>query len=390
MATHSEPSGAVVIGGLGMVASLGLDAATVCAAARAGLMRSRTLENYRLRSAVEGDEEPVIGHPVAMLTRGFEGRARQMRLLQGALADLLMQTPQVDWQAEPHKFYIAFPDPARIGRGAELIADESARRSHSERLARSDESESPPETSPASAAESLMQRAAELARWPATPVIAFSRSAGKTAALEAIQAAIADLASGVTTLAVVIAADSLLDEETLNWLHMCGRLKCDAAPAGLRPGEAGVALMLCSRASAYASSGCAQIQAMAFAEDAHDFLSGRTPVGEGLAEVVGRLWAGSEHPIPWIVSDQNGEYYRAADWGFAAVRLRAQEAAFASPVLWYPAASVGDTGAASALVGICYAERAWRRGYAPGPLALIAASDDESGRGALALCNVGA
>jgi len=68
MATHSEPSGAVVIGGLGMVASLGLDAATVCAAARAGLMRSRTLENYRLRSAVEGDEEPVIGHPVTMLT----------------------------------------------------------------------------------------------------------------------------------------------------------------------------------------------------------------------------------------------------------------------------------------------------------------------------------
>lgn len=385
MATHSEPSGAVVIGGLGMVASLGLDAATVCAAARAGLMRSRTLENYRLRSAVEGVEEAVIGHPVTLLTRGFEGRARQVRLLQGALADLLLQTPQIDWQAESHKFYAAIPDPARIYRGGELIADEAARQALSERLEQPDESDLASDAAPASIAEPLLERAAALARWPGTPAIAFASCAGRIASLEAIRAATADIDSGVTTLAVVVAVDSLLDEGTLNWLNMCGRLKCDAAPTGLRPGEAAVALMLSSRPREL-SPGCSvEVEGVAFAQDERAFLSGLTPLGEGLAEVIGQLRAGHEQDSPWIVADLNGENYRAAEWGFAAVRLRAKDAAFDSPVLWYPAASLGDTGAASALIGCCFAVRAWQRGYAPAGRALITACDDEAVRGALAL-----
>ncbi len=91
------------IAGIGLVSALGCDAATSCAAARAGLVRSRVLDNFALRSAVDGEAEPVIGHPVSLLTRGFEGDARLMRLLQGALTDLLADTADFPWAGTVHR-----------------------------------------------------------------------------------------------------------------------------------------------------------------------------------------------------------------------------------------------------------------------------------------------
>jgi 3-oxoacyl-[acyl-carrier-protein] synthase-1 len=365
MAARADTHGAAVIAGLGMVASLGLDVATVCAAARAGLIRSRTLENYRMRSAVEGAEETVIGHQVTLLTRGFEGKARQIRLAQGALTDLLHQTRHIDWRSNEHRFYVAFPHPGRLGQAANS------------------------QTPNSSLADGILKRAAELARWPAPTTIEFSTSAGNVAALEAIQAAMTDLAAGVTRIAIIVAVDSLLDEPTLNWLHTCGRLKCDAAPSGLRPGEAAVALVLSSTPTELPTARPARITAVSFADEERSLLSGKPVHGEGLAKVVGNLRVDSEGSSVWMLSDQNGEIYRATDWGFAVVRLRARDSAFASPVLWYPAASMGDTGIASPLVGVCMAVRAWERGYAPADCALVVACNDDGRRGALALNNTG-
>jgi 3-oxoacyl-[acyl-carrier-protein] synthase-1 len=383
MATRVSADDAV-IEGLGMVASLGFDVDTICAAARAGLLRSRPLENYRIRSAVGGDEEPVIAHEAGLLTLGFEGAARQIRLAQGALSDLLRHTPQVDWAGQRHRFYVALADPARLDLGALLIADEAERGALAERQsARAAEIES--EMPFPQSAELILRRAAQLARWPAQIEMAFSSCAGNLAALQAIEAASADLSSGTTDIAVVIGVDSLLDEAILNWLNVCGRLKCDGAPAGLRPGEAAVALALRPALGVSASSGSAQIQGIAFSDDARSLYSGSAPAGEGLAEAIDGLWRSARYTMPWLICDQNGENYRAADWGFAAVRLRAQHESFASPILWYPAASIGDTATASALAGICFAALAWKRGYAPAEGALITACNDDGGRGAIFL-----
>ncbi|HVS75709.1 MAG TPA: hypothetical protein VHE11_02165 [Steroidobacteraceae bacterium] len=388
-AGSSRNGGGAVIGGFGMVASLGYDGATVCAAARAGLVRPAVQPGFRIRSDVEGDEEPVIAHQATLLTRGFEGRARLIRLAQGALEDLRVRTPHIDWQATPHRLYVALPDPARIDRGEALMADAEARASVAARLAQRQSSEPAGAAVPVAIADPIVRKAAMLARWPAEPVIAFASLASRTGALRAVQAAIADLTAGACGLAVILALDSLLDESTLHWLHSCGRLKCDGTPAGLQPGEAAVALALLGGGGNLPNGRSIRVGPVDFADEARSFFAGTPPAGEGLAEVIGRAWPGPDDATPWILPDQNGEYYRAADWGFALVRLRARSAAFAAPVLWFPAASVGDTGAAAPLVAACFAAQAWERGYAPARAALITACDDEAGRSALALLDTG-
>lgn len=386
MSTSASGRGAI-IGGFGMVASLGYDAATICAAARAGLVRPAVQPGFRIRSAVEGDEEPVVGHQATLLTQGFEGRARLVRLAQGALTDLKNHTAGIDWPATPHRFYVAMADPART-RGAEVTSADPARDPSPVELRMAGVAGSAPLASMLANAQSFLSAAAALANWPVPPSVAFVSLAGRTGALRAMQAAIADLSSGVVQVAVVLAVDSLLDEDTMSWLHAGGRLKCDSAPAGLQPGEAAVALGLCGDGNDHEGRSIL-VGPVAVAAEARNFAAGQPPVGEGLAAAIGTAWSGPDDAIPWILCDQNGEYYRATDWGFASVRLRARSAAFASPVLWYPAVSVGDTGAAASLVATCFAVHAWERGYAPAGAALVTACDDGEGRCALMLFDAG-
>jgi len=347
-----------------MVAALGNDVAMNCAAARAGLVRSGVLENYRIRSAVEGSEQPVIGHAAHLYTKGFEGETRLVRLMQGALLDLLRQTPHVDWPSVGARFYVALPDPAR----GQALAPEG----------------SPNDTRrhPWAVAARILEKVLRLVAWPGAGQPAYVSVAGHAAGPLMLQAAMQDLANGATQMAVVIGVDSLLDEDTLNWLHSIDRLKCDGAPDGLQPGEACVALAL-TRAGL--ASQLAKITAVAVADEPRHLLSGTPTRGEALAQVVTEAWRVCGANKPWIVSDQNGEVYRAMDWGHAVVRLRADFDAFADPELWYPAASFGDTGAVSALLGICMAAKAWQRNYAVADAALIVSSADGPSRAAIAL-----
>jgi 3-oxoacyl-[acyl-carrier-protein] synthase-1 len=386
MAARTQTSPGVVIGGIGMVASLGLDAPTVCAAARAGLVRPQTIDGYRIRSAVEGDEEPVIGYPATLLTAGFEGDARLIRLAQGALSDLLRHTPQIEWRTCRHKFYLALPDSHRVNRGEQLIMDSAAREALRERL----EEDAPTPLVPEAVGMSIASKAAASAAWPTIPDVAFANLGGATGVMQAIQRASGDLSAGAIEVAVVLAVDSLLDERTLDWLNSCGRLKCDASPTGLRPGEAAVGLALRLGTGDAVEISTVGLGDMAFARDQRTFLGGSSPGGEGLAEVLRALRADETDRAPWLVTDQNGETYRSADWGFAVVRLRSGDAGFADPIVWYPAASLGDTGVAAPLVSICLAARAWERGYAPADIALVTASDDDEGRAGLALTFGGA
>lgn len=365
-----------------MVTALGYDAPTVCAGARAGLSRSSVIEHYRVRSEVEGDPEAVVGHQASLLTRGFEGEARLVRLAQGGLTDLLVQTAKVDWQTRRHHFYLSLPDVRRTHEGSRLIADDEARQAHTEK-----QSQLPPDQAAATnkaKAERILRRAAALAHWPVPPVMRFQTFSGHAGGLEATQAALADLQAGVTEIAVLVGVDSLLDEDTLDWLQQCGRLKCDGAPAGFQPGEAAVAIALTAQPLP-ADQVLGLVRSTALAQEQRTLIGGATAAGEALTEALAQCWAADRGENPWLITDQNGEVYRATDWGHAVVRLRARFESFADPVLWYPTIFFGDTGAASALTGICMAVHAWVRSYAPARTALIAAASDGAGRAALRL-----
>ena len=393
----SQPSAGAYVAGLGMVASLGADVLTNCAAARAGISRARPLDHYRLRSMLESAPEPVVGHEAALLTHGFERTPRLVRLAQGALSDLVAQTPDVDWSGRVHRFYLSLPDPLRIHSGAELIADEDERRARLQTLskvqtyvqAQHEQLGEPDETTQKTGrGAALLRQAAALARWPADVAVGYASDAGHAGGLAAVRAALADLAADPGIIAIVLGVDSLLDEETLEWLNFCGRLKCDSFPAGLQPGEAAVAVALTAEpreVSARRSS--VVLRGVSVAREKRGLLTGAVGCGEGLADVIAQAW-GAEATTPWIISDHNGEIYRATDWGHAVVRLRALSDAFADPVVWYPSMSFGDTAAASALVGIAVAVRAWERRYAPGPTALVVSASDGEGRAALPLVSM--
>jgi hypothetical protein len=380
-----------VVAGIGMVAALGTDVATNCAASRAGITRSSTLEHYKARSAVDGLDEPINGHQASLFTRGFEGDARLVRLAQGALTDLLVQSPGLDWTRRPTQFYMSLPDARRIRTGFDLIAEDDVRREHAEEEAARQQVERQAgapaaDVLHAARAARTLERAAALARWPSAvsrPRVSF---AGHTGGIDAIRVALADLAAGTTELAVILGVESFLDEDTLAWLHLCGRLKCDGMPAGLQPGEAGVAIALASRdPRPPAGRPLPAVATVSVAREARTLIAGASATGEALAAVIGECWDGRDRRTPWIISDHNGEVYRASDWGHAVVRLRAQFEAFDDPAVWIPAVSFGDTGAASALLGVCIAIRAWDRNHAPATTAIVAATADDDSRAALAL-----
>ena len=211
----AQPGGAVVVAGLGMAAALGPDVHTNCAAARAGLGRCSPIESYRGRSVTTGAPEPFIGHQASLFTRGFEGDARLVRLAQAALSDLRAQTPNIDWGNSRHAFYLSLPDPRRVHTGAELIADEEARRAWIEEQEAGPTDEAP---SGGDRAARILSQAARLVAWPAPAVLRFVSVAGHAGGLAAVRAAAADMSGGATNLAVVLGVDSLLDEPTLRWL----------------------------------------------------------------------------------------------------------------------------------------------------------------------------
>lgn len=357
-----------------MVSSLGCDALTSCAAARAGLVRPMVLENYRMRSNEDGREEPVIGHPVSLLTSGYEGNARLCRLIQGSLMDLMAQNSKSPWLGRTHRFYLALPNHLSI---------------HSHQDSLKNPTNLPPKNQ--GYLESLaktVNQAIEFSNWNGDCSVGHISTNGRIAALETIQVAAADLAAGTVELAIILAVDSLLDEETLTWLHQSGRLKCDGAPSGLQPGEAGAALLLRLESDADKNNlSSIKLRTPVINNNGTEFDSDQPLNGEGLADALSQV--GQKHKLQqnriWIVSDHNGEYDRATEWGHALLRMRALNQAYAEPIFWYPAAWFGDTNVASLLLAACSVSRAFERRYAVMDTAIIATTSNGKERGAFLL-----
>lgn len=362
----------IIIAGCGMVSPLGYDVLTSCAAARAGLVRSHVLDNFRIRSAVEGREEPVLGHSVRLLTSGYERNARLCRLMQGALKDLIEQNPDCPWQGKSHRFYLALPSPFRTRN------EEASKATSSKPVSTEDN---------VPMLEKTVMQAIELSKWSGEVALGCISAGDSIAAMHAIEAAIADLLSGAVTFAIVLGADSLLDEDTLIWLHQSGRLKCDAAPSGLQPGEAGVSMLLTLEDQTRNSRPRITVTRPSINQNGSALNSGQPPNGEGLAEAIAAAVKASQHQLnrAWIVADQNGEFRTANEWGHALARLRAIDQAYADPAFWYPIASFGDSGAAGPLLGICMAWRAFERHYAVSDTAIITATSAGKERGAVSL-----
>jgi hypothetical protein len=361
---------ALTITALGMVSALGCDAATACAAARAGIRRARRLDYFRLRS--DGEKESVAGHPVPIVAAGFEGRARLLRLLTAGMADLGSPGGEA-------AFYLSMPEPHRCFTGIRLVQDDAAREALIGRVG----TDEPPREISRDEVQLLLSTAAGHAGWPGRATLRFVSCAGHAGVAEAMERAIADLRSGAVEEAVVGGVDSLLDEDTLQWLQNTGRLKTKGVPAGLQPGEACALVRLrAGRKAGTDDAPLAAVEAVRTAMEPDPFLTGAPSRGTGLVEALSTV-AEPDADRAWVICDQNGESYRAAEWGYALCRMAGRFRGLAGSVVWYPAASFGDTGAASGAIAVCLAARAIERGYAPLTPAIVTMCSDGPARGAL-------
>jgi 3-oxoacyl-[acyl-carrier-protein] synthase-1 len=375
-----DSHGQIAITNVGMTCSLGHDAATACAASRAGITRPKRLDYFRVRSPEAGVEQ-VLGHAAPSIATGFEDRVRLIQLLAAGLGDLRASIGGK--LSDFAGFYLSMPSPLRPVTGLALIEHEEDRAVRLRICG-----EAGPEVLSQSAAQSLVSEAAELAGWPDRPDLRFVSCAGHAGVAEATQHAMTDLRSGAIVGAIVGGVDSLLDYQTLAWLHTTGRLKTSDRPAGLQPGEACalVGLKTMRNIPSRARPPVALIREVWTGVERATLLSGEAPPGNGLSQALMPAADASRQDTAgcaWLITDQNGETYRAVEWGNAVCRVAARYPAFSTAAIWYPALSFGDTGAASGALSICVAAKSFERGYARLASAVVASSSDGPLRAAL-------
>ncbi len=203
---------------------------------------------------------------------------------------------------------------------------------------------------------------------------------GRAGGLAALAAARASMAAG-TPLALVIAADSLLQQYVLGTLLMQQRIKTERLSDGLIPGMGAAALLLASPAAAtrLGLTPLARIAGIGCATEAGHFANEGDWQGDALATAAHTALADDAVPVAGLWSTMTGERCWAGEFGVTQVRCRARVPPTA--VVHHPADAWGDLGAASGVALIALAIAAQQRGWAQLP-ALVLASSDFGGRSA--------
>jgi 3-oxoacyl-[acyl-carrier-protein] synthase I len=210
---------------------------------------------------------------------------------------------------------------------------------------------------------------------------------GHAGALHGIAKAVGDLRSTRCSLAAVGGVESYMQTATLRALAGDRRLGGKGVRSGFHPGEGAgfVVLALDSTARRLGLRPLAKVRGAFAAIEERTFATGREVLGEGLAKAIAGAAADLALPgeaIDDVFCDINGERYRSEEWGMAVLRVQGVMArsSYEAPAnLW------GDVGAAWGALGCILSVRAWERGYARGPRALVWGSSDSGLRAAVVL-----
>lgn len=232
----------------------------------------------------------------------------------------------------------------------------------------------------------IIELAAQLSGWGCKPLIQFVSYSGHTSALEALNRAKQDLEKHLVDYAVVGGADSFLDEPTLRQLYDKGLLKTSDVAIGVQPAEAGTFVLLetANNAKSRGVHALGVLESIQLSTEDSIFLSDAPCLGKGLTKAILGLIKNfkeiADKPL-WIISDHNGESCRAMELGNVAVNIKSQLNNNIEEI-WYPALSFGETGGIGGIMAILMVISAFDRGYSPGSMGIVVASDYETNRGA--------
>jgi 3-oxoacyl-[acyl-carrier-protein] synthase I len=311
---------------LALVCPVGLTPESAVAAMRAGIDAFGELP-YRDNSG-----DPIRGAAVPTLAGALRGRRRITELLVSALEDVRERLPEHSLDTMPLLLCTRERDRPGPNVGG-IVAEAEARLGISFRRAGS-------------------------AHLPFGPVSVFR-------ALEQARQLCGERDS---TGCLIVAVDTLVDAQALDWLDRSKRLKREGHSDGVIPGEA-ACVALVSRQAPASSGSC--VLGLGFGQETATVLNEEPFLGRGMATAIQGALAEARvemHQVNFRISDVAGESYAFEELALAQIRtLRKSREC---QVLLHPAGSIGDCGAATGLVQLAWAEQSFARGYACGPLAL--------------------
>ena len=232
----------------------------------------------------------------------------------------------------------------------------------------------------------FLKRASERLAIPVTKEL-LGVQTGSTGVYALIERAMARMRAGQMNFCIIAAVDCYLLHDRLSLYDQNWRLKTDRNPAGFIPGEAGGVFLLETEGFARQrkSPVLMRIDAVHGGQEPNPVTGEKTSSGSGLTDAIRPLAELTENNLPWqwVLSDLNGERYKAYEWGVVLPRLHRFIAD--NYHLSHIADVVGDVGAATAAVQIGCISKAFERGYAPATSALLFAGNDAGKRYAMTI-----
>jgi 3-oxoacyl-[acyl-carrier-protein] synthase-1 len=213
---------------------------------------------------------------------------------------------------------------------------------------------------------------------------------GSTGVYQLIERAMEKMRAGEMEFCIVAAVDSYLLHDRLGFYDQNWRLKSDRNPTGFIPGEAASAFLLETEKHARQRKApvLLRIDGVGGGQEPNPITGDKTSTGAGLTDAIRSLseWADIGQPWRWVLSDLNGERYKAYEWGVALPRLNKLIAA--DHEFAHYADTIGDVGAAMAGVQLGCVSEAFSRNYAPAGSALLFAGNDAGNRYAMSVSKV--
>lgn len=396
----------VCITAIGMATSLGLDAVSSCAAARAGITRTSELNVLNFLSDQIWGGKSVVGHTVNGVADGFLGTAKAFILGKYGLQDLLVRRQFTKQELERTGIYINLSNQFLVD--AHSIAlhegelelrkqyvDQELDAEDSQYLGLGqDEDDTQEWVLPShkwrEEAGNLIPKLLESCNICIPSSNQYLCFGNHAEIVNLLQNAIASMQSEKLDRCIIGGIDSCVQPDFLISTATQGILKTSVNPVGVIPGEAS-AFFLVERLKDAQSHGvhiaCLISNGSTCEEKEWNRLSEDLPKGIGLSQVIEVLSSNFADPlqeIGLIIADLNGDIYRAVDWGCALTRLQNRYRIDRLPV-WSPADAFGEVGAATGSVAICMGGRALQRRYAPSGSILVWLSSDNGSKAAICL-----
>ncbi len=355
MIKHSPNLPNVAIAAMGMVSPGGHSVDQTCATINSGISRINESAEFIIPN-LNGERAPVLCGSVIGITDGQRRFLRHLRMAVPACHEALDQSGLSATDIQQSGLYLCLQEIDRPGM------------------------DNRPE-------QILAYRLSELLKlgdlYNRTQVF----NKGHASVFYALEIAINDIVAGKYKYAIIGAIDTYLDEITLEWLQDVKRLKTnDNAKKGFIPGECAAFIVLGKESDLIKQNltPLARLQGLATAMEPNSIYHDTPCQGEGLSTSIQSTIAnlnGGEIHTGMVVCDLNGERYRSLEWGLALPR--AMNNAHPNMNVVHPADCIGDLGAASGVVNICYAAVAIRKHYTTFTNALVWGSSDDGERGSV-------